>query len=101
MNAGGPGFDAAGLATAGAWAATGLGLGLWVWGWLGEKNPIRRMRFHDCGMVLVFSAILVRIVLQDRPMTWFDWALVWAAPVFIAMALWRLKRTGGMTNPED
>ena len=93
--------DAAQLPATGSWVATGLGMGLWVYGWLGEKNPIAKMRFHDAGMVLVFSSIIVRVLIQDRAMTWFDWILVVVAPLFIAAALWRLKRTGGMTNSED
>ena len=93
--------DAAQVAATGSWVATGLGVGLWIYGWLGEKNPIAKMRFHDAGMVLVFSSIIVRVLIQDRAMTWFDWILVVIAPLFIAAALWRLKRTGGMTNSED
>ena len=93
--------DAAQVAATGSWVATGLGVGLWIYGWLGQKNPIAKMRFHDAGMVLVFSSIIVRVLIQDRAMTWFDWILVVVAPLFIAAALWRLKRTGGMTNSED
>ena len=93
--------DAAQVAATGSWVATGLGVGLWIYGWLGEKNPIAKMRFHDAGMVLVFSSIIVRVLIQDRAMTWFDWILVVVAPLFIAAALWRLKRTGQMTNSED
>ena len=93
--------DAAQVAATGSWVATGLGVGLWIYGWLGEKNPIAKMRFHDAGMVLVFSSIIVRVLIQDRAMTWFDWILVVVAPLFIAAALWRLKRTGGMTNSQD
>ena len=93
--------DAAQVAATGSWVATGLGVGLWIYGWLGQKNPIAKMRFHDAGMVLVFSSIIVRVLIQDRAMTWFDWILVVVAPLFIAAALWRLKRTGQMTNSED
>ncbi len=93
--------DAAQVAATGSWVATGLGVGLWIYGWLGQKNPIAKMRFHDAGMVLVFSSIIVRVLIQDRAMTWFDWLLVVVAPLFIAAALWRLKRTGQMTNSED
>ena len=93
--------DAAQVAATGSWVATGLGVGLWIYGWLGEKNPIAKMRFHDAGMVLVFSSIIVRVLIQDRAMTWFDWILVVVAPLFIAAALWRLKRTSGMTSSDD
>ena len=85
--------DPADLARIASWIATGLGVGLWLWSWLREKNPIQRLRFSDCGVVLVFSATLVRVVSQERPMTAIDWALVFLAPLFIAGALWRLART--------
>jgi hypothetical protein len=51
------------------------------------------VRFLDCGVVLLFSSILVRLVAQEGPMTAFDWAMVFLAPLFIAAALWRLNRT--------
>lgn len=78
------------------WVATGLGFGLWLWSWFVEKNAIQKLRLRDCGLVLVFSAILVRILAQQRPMTVFDWILAVIGPIFIAAALWRLGRT---TNP--
>jgi len=90
-----PAVDPAELARFASWIATGLGVGLWVWSWVREKNPIRRLRLSDCGVVLVFSATLVRVVAQERPMTAIDWALVFLAPLFIAGALWRLARTAG------
>lgn len=93
--------DAAQVAAAGSWVATGLGVGLWIYGWTGANNPIRKLRFQDAGMVLVFSSILLRVLIQERAMTWFDWIVVVLAPVFIAAALWRLKRTTGMTTLED
>jgi hypothetical protein len=79
-----------------SWAATGIGFGFWLWSWLGEKDAIQKLRFRDAGMVLVFASILVRILLQDRPMTGWDWGLVIMSPLFIAAALWRLARTGAM-----
>ena len=88
--------DASLIATTAAWIATTIGLAMWLWSWFGEKNAIQKLRFRDCGMVLVFSAILVRIVAQDRPMTPLDWGLVVLGPVFIAGALWRLVRTGSL-----
>ena len=42
---------------------------------------------------MVFGAILVRIVTQDRAMTPLDWAMVLIGPLFIAAALWRLAQT--------
>jgi type IV secretory pathway VirB6-like protein len=86
-------FSAGGLAMAGSWVATGIGLGLWIWSWVGEKNLIQKLRLRDCGVVLLFSGILARIVVQDRPMMAVDWAMVFLGPLFIAAALWRLTRT--------
>lgn len=85
--------DAAQLAMAASWVATGLGIGLWLYGWFATKVPLQRQRLHDCGIALVFSAILVRVVTQDRPLGIFDWALFFIGPLFIAAALWRLART--------
>jgi hypothetical protein len=81
------------LARTGAWLVTGLGLGLVVWSGLRERDAVGKVRFLDCGVVLLFSSILVRLVAQEGPMTAFDWAMVFLAPVFIAAALWRLNRT--------
>ena len=83
----------ASLARIVSWTATGLGVGLWLWSWFREQNPIQKQRFLDCGVVLVFAATLVRLMVQDRAMTPFDWALVLLSPLFIAAALWRLART--------
>lgn len=86
-------FDPSDLARIGSWIATGLGVGLWGWSWIVEKNAIQKIRLMDCGIVLVFSATLVRIVAQDRAMTPIDWGLTFLSPLFIAGALWRLART--------
>ena len=83
-----------------SWIATGLGVGLWLWSWVRETNAIQRQRFLDCGIVLVFAATLVRVVVQDRAMTPIDWALVFLSPLFIAAALWRLARTACPTDIE-
>jgi len=88
-------FDVAGFAVAASWAATGLGSGLWLWSWLGEKHAVRRLRFLDSGVVLLFSSILLRIVAQAKPMSLFDWTMVFLGPLFISAALWRLARTAG------
>lgn len=85
--------DAARIAIIASWAATGVGLGLWVWSWLGVRDPIQKLRFRDCGVVLLFSAIVARVLVQSRALTAFDWVLLVLAPVFIAAALWRLTRT--------
>jgi len=81
------------LAVLVSWLATGLGLGLWGWSFLREQNAIRKLRLLDCGVVLIFSAILVRVVAQERAMNALDWTWVFLSPLFIAAALWRLART--------
>lgn len=82
-----------------SWIGTGLGLGLWLWGWVGEKNPIQKLRFQDCGSVLAFSSILLRYLFQERTLTLWDWAMVVLAPLFILASLWRLTRTQRTPNP--
>ena len=86
-------FDINQFAIIVSWMASAVGLALWLWSWLREKNPIQRLRFLDCGLVLIASAVLLRIVVQDRPMSAFDWAWAILSPLFIAAALWRLART--------
>ena len=76
-----------------AWTASAVGIGLWLWAGLAEKHAVRRVRLLDCGLVLVSSALLLRIVAQDDPMGMIDWAIAFLAPLFIAAALWRLART--------
>ncbi len=85
--------EAAQIAIVGSWVGTGIGFGLWLYGWFGTKVPMKRQRLHDCGIALVFSAILVRVVTQDRPLGVFEWAMFFIGPLFIAAALWRLART--------
>ncbi len=87
------------IAWTGSWIATGLGLALWVWSWIGEKDLIQKLRLRDCGVVLLFSGILTRIVVQDRPMMAIDWAMILLGPLFIAAALWRLARTASEQEP--
>lgn len=82
-----------------SWTATGLGLGLWLWSWLREQDPIKKLRFMDCGVIMIFAATLLRIALQARPMTPLDWALAILSPLFIAAAFWRLTRTGRPGGP--
>jgi hypothetical protein len=81
------------IAVGASWIASAVGVGLWLWSWLGEKDAIRKLRFLDCGVVLLFSSILLRIVAQEKPMNMWDWAWVFLGPLFIAAALWRLART--------
>jgi hypothetical protein len=81
------------LAIGASWVATAIGAGLWLWSWLREKDAIRKLRFLDCGVVLMFASILLRIVAQTKTMGILDWAMVFVAPLFIAAALWRLART--------
>ena len=92
-------IDPGELARIASWIATTLGLGLWIWSWVGERNPIQKQRFSDCGVVLVFASILVRVVAQEKAMSPIDWAFVFLSPLFIAMALWRLARTACPTDP--
>lgn len=87
------------IAWTGSWIATGVGLALWVWSWIGEKDLIQKLRLRDCGVVLLFSGILTRIVVQDRPMMAIDWAMILLGPLFIAAALWRLARTASEQEP--
>jgi hypothetical protein len=86
-------FDLSQFAIGASWVASAIGLGLWLWSWFAEREPVRRVRLLDCGLVLISSAILLRIVVQDRPMGVIDWAMVFLAPLFILAALWRLART--------
>ncbi len=53
-------LSAGSIAWTGSWVATGIGLGMWLWSWFGEKNPIQKLRFRDCGVVMLFSGILTR-----------------------------------------
>lgn len=84
------------IAEVGAWVAAGLGAGMWIWMVVKERDPIRRVRLNDCGVVLFFSAILTRVVINGSPLDPIDWALLILSPLFIAAALWRLARTQGM-----
>lgn len=81
------------LAVGASWVATTIGAGLWLWSWLREKDAIRKLRFLDCGVVLMFASVLLRIVAQERSMSVWDWAMIFVGPLFIAAALWRLART--------
>ncbi len=86
-------LDAHQFAVGASWVATAIGAGLWLWSWLRETDAIRKLRFLDCGVVLLFASVLLRIVAQEKPMTMVDWAMVFVAPLFITAALWRLART--------
>ncbi|HYD27357.1 hypothetical protein [Brevundimonas sp.] len=86
-------FDIQQFAVGASWVATAVGAALWLWSWLGEKDAVRKLRFMDCGVVLLFSSILLRIVAQEKQMGVLDWAMVFLGPLFIAAALWRLART--------
>ena len=76
-----------------SWGSAVLGVAMWAWSWARVRDPVERVRFQDCGTVLVFAAILTRVITQDREMTVFDWAMILLGPLFIAAALWRLSRT--------
>ena len=78
-----------------AYALTLLGTGgLWLWSWFLGRTPVKQMRLRDCGVVMVFAGILVRVITQDRAFGVFDWVMLLLGPLFIAAALWRLARTG-------
>jgi len=81
------------IAWTASWIATGVGLAMWLWSWFGEKNAIQKLRWRDCGVVMLFGGILTRVAVQDRPMMSVDWAMVLLGPLFIGAALWRLGRT--------
>ena len=61
-------IDAHQLAVGVSWVATAIGAGLWLWSWIREKDAIRKLRFLDCAVVLLFASVLLRIVAQDKPM---------------------------------
>ena len=86
-------FDLQQFAIGVAWVVSAIGIGLWLWSWIREKDAVRRVRLLDCGLVLISSAVLLRIVAQEKPMSILDWAMALLAPLFIAAALWRLART--------
>ena len=88
-------FDVLQLAVGASWVATAIGAGLWLWSWLREKDAIRKLRLLDCGVVLMFASVLLRIVAQERAMSVWDWAMIFVGPLFITAALWRLARTAG------
>lgn len=81
-----------------SWVATGLGVGLWIWSWLKAVGPIAKLRFRDCGVVLVLCAVMMRILIQTRELTPIDWAILVLGPLFIAVCLWRLNRTQGLKS---
>lgn len=91
-------IDTAQLGLTASWVATAVGAGLWLWSWFGVRDRLRKLRFYDCGMVLVFAAILLRVAMQGPPFGPLDWLFIVAGPVFIAAALWRLSRTGPAEN---
>jgi hypothetical protein len=86
-------FDIQQFAIGASWVASATGLCLAVWSWFGARDAIRKLRFLDCGVVLLFSSVLLRVVAQDKPMSIWDWAMIFVGPLFIAAALWRLART--------
>lgn len=92
-------FDIQSFAIGASWFATAIGTGLAVWSWFGARDPIRKLRFLDCGVVLLFSSVLLRVVAQDKPMQILDWTMVFLGPLFIAAALWRLARTASCPPP--
>lgn len=76
-----------------AWCLTLYGLCLWLWSWRRDTHPIIRLRYQDCGVVIVFTSTLALYVLREREMHFLDWILVILGPLFIGSAIWRLFRT--------
>ncbi|MEG2312800.1 hypothetical protein [Brevundimonas sp.] len=76
-----------------AWGLIAYGFGLWMWSWTKAQSPLVRMRYQDCGVVIVFSANLALYALRGRELGFLDWLLVILGPLFISSALWRLIRT--------
>ena len=75
-----------------SWCVTGVGLALFLMSWFGKGDPIRKQRLSDCGMALIFAAVLTRVIINpDR--TALDWVLGAVSPIFILAAIWRLSRT--------
>lgn len=85
--------DPVSLAVGAAWTATAVGIALWVWSWFGEKCAVQKIRYRDCGVVLVMAALLVRVLFPARSLTFLDWLILIFGPVFIGAAIWRLSRT--------
>lgn len=78
----------------GAWFAMGLGAAMVLYGWIAERrNEIRRLRFSDCGLVLIFAANLVLIMIRGGPRHGLEWVMAVLSPLVIAAALWRLFHT--------
>ena len=78
-----------------AWAMTIYGFVLWLWSWTRVRSPIIRLRYQDCGVVLVFASTLALYAVRARELNFLDWILVFLGPLFISAALWRLFRTQG------
>lgn len=76
-----------------SWVATGLGLAMWLYSWFGPGDALRKRRLTDAAMVVIFAAILLRVLVKAAPLNAFDWFLAVVSPVFIAAALWRLSVT--------
>lgn len=76
-----------------AWGLTLYGFGLWIWSWTRTSDPIVRLRFQDCGVVIVFASTLALYAVRERELNFLDWILVFVGPLFISSALWRLFRT--------
>ncbi|MHC3126455.1 hypothetical protein OB03_03710 [Brevundimonas sp. GN22] len=81
-------------------ALTLYGVGLWLWSWVGKCPPVIRMRYQDCGVVIVFASTLALYAVREREWNIWDWILVFLGPVFISAALWRLFRTQIFIKPD-
>lgn len=76
-----------------AWFLTLYGFGLWIWSWFRAQDPVVRLRYQDCGVVIVFASTLALYAVRERELNIVDWFLVFLGPLFIGAAIWRLFRT--------
>jgi len=78
----------------GSWFAMGLGAAMVLYAWIAERHDeMRKHRLNDCGLVLIFAANLVLIMIRGGPRHGLDWFMAVVSPLIIAAALWRLFHT--------
>lgn len=83
-----------------AWFLTLYGFGLWLWSWTRVSSPVIRLRYQDCGVVIVFASTLALYAVRERELNFLDWFLVFLGPLFVGSALWRLFRTQSFIKPD-
>ncbi|HYE43219.1 MAG TPA: hypothetical protein VEA15_07475 [Caulobacteraceae bacterium] len=78
----------------GSWFAMGLGAAMVLYAWIAERHDeMRKHRLNDCGLVLIFAANLVLILVKGGPQHALEWFMMFASPIIVAAALWRLSHT--------